>query len=799
MRAVVLNGADLDSPTVDVLCAEVERHLTARHDTVRTFHLRGFAIGHCLGEFDCWVKTPGRCRIHDEGQEIERAVHDADLLVLVTPLSFGGYGAQLKKAVDRLLPLVSPYFEKRADLTHHQHRYERLPHIVAIGWDAAPSASRDNLFFAFVESNALNLGSPTWGAVRVGDDPADWGEPVAQALAAVEVPGNASASLAGATRLLHESMRAEPAALPFAARPTVAILVASARAPGSSTSESLARYFGEQLQRGGAEVQVVPATAFARDAANAGRAARQLADADVLVVASPLYFDSLPYLGVLALEQVRDARRAHPVRRPARLVGLLNCGFPEPEQLRFALALLREFARDAGYCFAGALPVGGGEAIHGRPLDDTGGMTRHQRAALDSAAASLASGAMVPEAASAQAAQLFIPAPLFRLAGWWGWRTQAHAHHLRGKDLRAAPFDAIDDAEWERLAASGRVRARPLRVTEKIPEGADAVTLVFDDPARHAGGFEAGQYLTLELPIDDDPVRRAYSLSGAPCDGQLSITVKRVPGGLASNWIHDHLAVGALVRSFGPSGSFTPGPRPLAGPRRLLLIAGGCGIVPLAVIAREILQTEADAEVALIYGSASLARAIFAAPLRHLAEACAPRFALQFVFETPPPGWAGAQGRLDPATLDACLRHIDPAAFQRAMLCGPDGMRAAVRQVLVAHGWPAERITEERFTSPRRADVPRERQTATLHGAAGAQAIAVDDGKTLLEAALDAGVPINFSCFSGSCGACRVRITEHLDNAVLDEPNDISAEEGAGGAVPACLVRLRGPVSFTIP
>ena len=341
--------------------------------------------------------------------------------------------------------------------------------------------------------------------------------------------------------------------------------------------------------------------------------------------------------------------------------------------------------------------------------------------------------------------------------------------------------------------------ARPLRVIEKTSEGADAVTLVFDDPARHAGGFEAGQYLTLELPINGDPVRRAYSLSGAPCDGELSITVKRVPGGLASNWIHDHLAVGALVRSFGPSGGFTAGPRPPAGPRRLLLIAGGCGIVPLAVIAREVLQTEADAEVTLIYGSASLARAIFAAPLRHLAEACAPRFTLQFVFEAPPPGWAGAQGRLDPATLGACLRGVDLAAFQRAMLCGPDGMRAAALQMLLAQGFPAERITEERFTSSRRADVPRERQTATLHGAASSQAIAVDDGKTLLEATLDAGVPISFSCFTGGCGACRVRITEHLDNAVLDEPNDTSAEDRARGEVPACLVRLRGPIGFSIP
>ncbi len=799
MRAVILNGPDTDAPAVDALCAEVERQLAEQHAAVRTFHLRDFALGHCLGEFDCWVKSPGRCRIHDEGQEIERAVHDADLLVLLTPVSFGGHGAQLKKAMDRLIPLISPFFEKRADLTHHQHRYQRLPRMAGIGWDANPSATRAVLFGAFIESNALNLGCPGWGAAVVGDDPAQWAAAVARALEASAAPGNASGSLAGATRALREAMAAESDMPNFAARPTVAVLLGSARAAGTSTSESLARYLEQQLQHGGAEVQFVPATAFVRDAATAQRAARQLADADILVIASPLYVDNLPYLGLLALEQVRNVRRDGQGRRPARLVALLNCGFPEAEQMRFALQMLREFALEAGYTCAGGLPVGGGEAIHGRPLASTQGMTHRLRGALDAAAAALAAGRGVPEEASAAAAHPFIAPPLYRLVGWWGWRSQAHAHGLRTSALRDRPFDRIDDAEWERLAASGPVRARPLRVVEKIPEGADAVTLVFDDPAHHAPGFEAGQYLTLELPIGGDRVRRAYSLSTAPCDAQWSITVKRVPGGLASNWIHDELEVGALVRSFGPSGHFTAGSRPAAGPRRLLLIAGGSGIVPLAVIARELLQTEPDTEIALIYGSASLQRAIFAAPLRHLAQEHGRRFRLQFVFETPPPGWAGLAGLLDPPTLASCFAQLPMASFQRAMLCGPDGMRAAARRALVEQGFAADRIAEESFSSPRRALVPAEPQTAKLTGPYGVQMMVVPGDKTLLEAALDGGVSISFSCCSGGCGACRVNVTEHPEHVVLDEPNEISADDLAKGAVPACLARLRGPICFSIP
>jgi ferredoxin-NADP reductase len=401
---------------------------------------------------------------------------------------------------------------------------------------------------------------------------------------------------------------------------------------------------------------------------------------------------SAPDLGLLALEQVFNARRDGQGRRPARLVALLNCGFPEPEQMRFALLMLREFAREAGYIYAGSLPVGGGEAIHGRPLASTGGMTHRLRAALDVAASALAAGQGVPEAASAAAAHPFIAPPFYRLAGWWGWHSQAHAHGLRINALRDRPFDHIDNEEWERLAASGPVRARPLGVVEKIAEGADAVTLVFEDPAHHAQGFEAGQYLTLELPIDGDRVRRAYSLSTAPCDAQWSVTVKRVPGGLVSNWIHDQLEVGSLVRSFGPSGHFTAGPRPATGARCLLLVAGGSGIVPLAVIARELLQTEPDAEIVLIYGSASLQRAIFAALLRHLAQTHGMRLNLQFVFEAPPPGWQGMTGKLDPSTLarffqqlpiDRSRRRAGDCRSRRQDLARSGAVRRCFDQLLV--------------------------------------------------------------------------------------------------------------------
>jgi ferredoxin-NADP reductase/multimeric flavodoxin WrbA len=798
--AVILNGASSSNDATSALCTEVERQLAGQFETVRSFHLAGFDIGHCLGEFDCFVKTPGRCRIHDEGQEIERAVHDADLLVLLTPMRYGGYSPQLKKAVDRLLPLISPFLRKVAGMTHHELRYERAARWAAVAVDETPSPERTRLFRAFAEANALNYGSTAWGAAVVGTDPTTWPAAIAAALSTPDAPGNASGTVQRARAELVRAAHAQAGASAFPARPTVTVLQVSPRPPGVSTSQAILRHMQPLLEQGAASVQVIAATEFVRGDATARSAAQLCADADLLLVVAPLYWDCLPYTGLQALEQIH-ARRRQSGMRPARLVGVMNCGFLEPEQFRFAFGLLGEFAREAGYTWAGGLAVGGGEAIAGRALDRVGMLGSPLRQAIDLGVPALLAGGLMPDAACDSAATQTTPGALYRFFGWWGWQAKRMAHGLSAREVNAKPFDELTDAEWEHMAAAGPMRARPLRVVARLPEGADAVTLVFEDPARHIEHFEAGQYLTLEVPIGGERVRRAYSLASAPFDATLAITVKRVPGGKLSNWIHDSLNEGDLVRCFGPSGHFTAGPPPDRGRRRLLLVAGGSGIVPLQAIARQVLHDEPDAEVTLVYGSSAPERAIYATSLQEHALALAPRLRLYWVFETAPAEDGPrpfAVGRLDAPTLAAVLGDTDPSGFHRVMVCGPDAMRDAVRRALLGGGLPSDRLFEESFVSPRRGAVSDEVQSAVFESPDGERTIAVRPGDTLLEAALNAGIALPFSCCSGGCGACRVRITDQLEHVVLDEPNELAAGEVAAGEVPACLVRLTGACRFRL-
>lgn len=133
------------------------------------------------------------------------------------------------------------------------------------------------------------------------------------------------------------------------------------------------------------------------------------------------------------------------------------------------------------------------------------------------------------------------------------------------------------------------------------------------------------------------------------------------------------------------------------------------------------------------------------------------------------------------------------------MLCGPDAMRAAARRALLAGGLPPARLLEERYVSPRSAVLGERVQSAVLESRDGDQAVVVRPGDTRLDAALNAGIDVPFSCCSGGCGACRMRITEHMDHVVLDEPNAVPQAERIRGEVPACLARLTGPCRFRPP
>ena len=166
-----------------------------------------------------------------------------------------------------------------------------------------------------------------------------------------------------------------------------------------------------------------------------------IAQANLVVLSTPLYVDGLPAPATRTLEML--AQRLDARDRPARqhFGAIINCGFPEAAHNDVALAICEQFARAAGFAWAGGLALGAGEAVKGRPLTESAGMARNVIAALDQAAEALAQGETIPPTAQALMRKPLIPPWMYRTMGQLGWIIQSRQYGQFGK-LRQRPWAA---------------------------------------------------------------------------------------------------------------------------------------------------------------------------------------------------------------------------------------------------------------------------------------------------------------------------------------------------------------------
>ena len=219
----------------------------------------------------------------------------------------------------------------------------------------------------------------------------------------------------------------------------VLLLVGSAK-KNTSTSESLGTYLLEQLRTEGFTTETLFIHKVLRSDKGRGRLLEATRKADIIVIASPLYIDSLPYVVIRGMELIAKDRQGKKNQPRQRLLCIVNCGFPEAHQNDAALAMCRQFAREAGFQWSGGLALGAGEAIGGRPLFKVKGMARNVIKSLDLIADALAAGTSVPQEAIKKRAKLFVPNWLYILFGTIGWKWQAKKHGAY-KKLNDRPYE----------------------------------------------------------------------------------------------------------------------------------------------------------------------------------------------------------------------------------------------------------------------------------------------------------------------------------------------------------------------
>jgi hypothetical protein len=180
VKALILDGTLAENTFLEEVHQTLTRRLAATGCEVESMALRDMEIHHCVGCFGCWAQTPGVCMIDDSAREVARAFIASDLVVFFTPVTFGGYSSELKKALDRIICLLSPFFARIEGEVHHKPRYRRYPRLLAVGVQPRPDRESEEIFTTLVRRNAINMHAPEHAAVVL--DPRQSGETVAASL-----------------------------------------------------------------------------------------------------------------------------------------------------------------------------------------------------------------------------------------------------------------------------------------------------------------------------------------------------------------------------------------------------------------------------------------------------------------------------------------------------------------------------------------------------------------------------------------------------------------------------------------
>ena len=304
----------------------------------------------------------------------------------------------------------------------------------------------------------------------------------------------------------------------------------------------------------------------------------------------------------------------------------------------------------------------------------------------------------------------------FATSAWRRWFLDRHAEFWLGQL----------GSTW----SPSELRARVIDIIDETPDTKSFVLA----PNRHWPGHRAGQFVPIEVEIDGVRVRRCYSISSgssAPGD-RITITVKRVPDGRVSSWLHDELRAGDVIGLGRPDGDFVARDN-----APLLLVAAGSGITPIIAILRDLEARDALRDVVLVHSAREHGDAIFG---RELATLANQQPGLRLVAHR-----SGVSGRIDAAALRALVPDLSD---REVFVCGPPGLVDVVTQTGARH------VHHERFVA-----APRSRPAAggpalvQLRG----RHVTVDGHGSLLEQLERTGERPAHGCRMGICNTCRCR------------------------------------------
>ncbi|KAA1175324.1 2Fe-2S iron-sulfur cluster binding domain-containing protein [Rhizobium tropici] len=315
----------------------------------------------------------------------------------------------------------------------------------------------------------------------------------------------------------------------------------------------------------------------------------------------------------------------------------------------------------------------------------------------------------------------------------------------------------------------------------------DVRSFTFASPEGKRFNFNAGQYFLFDFPTGSEGEARCYSISSSPYrNNAFTVTVKRVPGGKVSNWLHDNMVPGMTVKGQGPLGHFI---RPRVAGTKLLLLSGGSGITPVMSITRDLADSCEPADIVFLHAARTPLDLIFRSELSCLA-ARMKGLRLQFLPETVAGerAWPGLTGRISSEFLKLAVPDI---AERVVMCCGPAPFMAAARSITAALGVPASNYIEESFDAAV-IDEPgldiEARPAGKIYQVEflkQKRMLEVSADQTVLAAAKKGSVRLPSSCSNGMCGTCKSKLVS--GSVEMNHNGGIRQREiDAGMFLPCC-------------
>ncbi len=339
-----------------------------------------------------------------------------------------------------------------------------------------------------------------------------------------------------------------------------------------------------------------------------------------------------------------------------------------------------------------------------------------------------------------------------------------------------------------------------LTVASLAPETENAVrvSLRVPEELKEVFSYRQGQYLTLRSIVDGEAVQRSYSICSSLADKCLQVAVKRVPGGVFSNFVNESIRVGDSIEVMPPQGSFYTHLSPDK-QRNYLFIAAGSGITPVISNIKTLLEEEPSSSVTLLFGNSLVSTIMFRESLSFLKNRYLTRFHWVNILSREDSGIDLLNGHLNNRKGGELGRRlIDLKGYDDYFICGPESMISEVSKGLRSVGVKEARIHYELFASSAAdasAVIQKHQKRAQTYGGNVSRVKVILDGRTrsfelttdgenILDAGIHHGLDLPYSCKGGICSTCKARLVE--GEVDMDITHGLNSEEISQGFILTC-------------